>query len=64
MQGQGVYQFTVMQSISKAFQVGCQYVYMPQPMAPKFSLGQLSWAAFYQAGDKNKHQFAACYVPQ
>jgi len=66
MQGQGVWQFTVMQSLTKNIQGGFQYTYINNPMmgGGTFNPMMMSWAALYQTGEKNKHQFSAAYVPQ
>merc|ERR1711990_118537 len=66
MQGQGIWQFTVMQSLTAGLQAGAQYTYINNPMmgGGAFNPMMLSWAALYQTGAKNKHQFAMAYVPQ
>lgn len=55
-----------MQSLTKSIQGGCQYTYINNPMmgGGSFNPMMMSWAALYQTGEKNKHQFSAAYVPQ
>lgn len=60
VQGQGIYQFTVMQSLSKQLQLGAQAMY--SPMMPGFSLSMFNWVGYYTTPEK-KHQFAAAFIP-
>ena len=53
------YTGTWMQSINKSLQLGFQMNYSPM----NGGAAMFGYCGLYQIGDKNEHQFSACYNP-